>query len=851
MRRLFLLSTVAIIIGACANNELQSILSEVSSVIDDDPARAMSLLESVSLDDCRGEKQRAEYALLKSKALDKNYIDVTDDSLSGVDILTVNWYDDYSFLGKWSIPSASSSSSPTKFESSPSTEGLGTRYTAGTHGLLTGTYEKVLGETTGNQYLWSVLYYDDKGREVQRSGLTLRGGYARTNTGYTFSGNPSVVRTVHYDPDNGYMAEKYSYSYDSWDRPLGDEYRRTALTSSLPSTFTYSETKTLHSRTYDRSGRLVTDARLSSTPLTTRYDYDIRGHLTSMLVGGNENLGTLGETFTETIRYNALRSGATNPALWAGQASSVSWMTGDDGIMRNYDYRYDNLGRLTQASYSDDDPNPLALKMFDGSFTYDLNGNLITAIRPGNQHTHEFTMDGNRPTVHNLVDVGSILHPKHTILSTVTYEYDTNGNLTADGDNVRMISYNILNLPETVTKGTSAFNSPKTKYLYRASGEKLRSTDHAGRTGTVTGVTDYAGNLIFEDGVLKTVLIDGGFIDLGSTSTYYYFISDHLGNNRMVVDAGGVAHQVTHYGPYGETLGITTSVIGTQTTSPYKFSGKEWDSDATSYAFGARHYSPSVPFWTSVDPLAEKSYSISPYAYCAGDPVNLVDPEGLYFTDNSYYYVHLIQSFAISQINYWQTQQRIVENQLMNLDGSDIEAYASLSTRLFKIKSFISEYQDSLTELAKMEDSNQGYNIIISDQYNDPSNSSLTRGGSKYNENTDLFDMVVPTIHIGLIAHELKHGYQFEIGELSNILSLRLYDIEDEYEAYQRQFLFSGEWFSRDEINSMEQYDKVPTRLVVNPINDFSLIKAIEAAIESNSAFRYKGVTYNKHSVIK
>ena len=80
MRRLFLLSTVAIIIGACANNELQSILSEVSSVIDDDPPRAMSLLESVSLDDCRGEKQRAEYALLKSKALDKNYIDVTDDS---------------------------------------------------------------------------------------------------------------------------------------------------------------------------------------------------------------------------------------------------------------------------------------------------------------------------------------------------------------------------------------------------------------------------------------------------------------------------------------------------------------------------------------------------------------------------------------------------------------------------------------------------------------------------------------------------------------------------------------------------------------------------------------------------
>ena len=102
MRRLFLLCAAALIAGACANNELQSILSEVSSVIDDDPARAMSLLESVSLDDCRGEKQRAEYALLKSKALDKNYIDVTDDSLirlatsyyegSGTEEEMMSWY---------------------------------------------------------------------------------------------------------------------------------------------------------------------------------------------------------------------------------------------------------------------------------------------------------------------------------------------------------------------------------------------------------------------------------------------------------------------------------------------------------------------------------------------------------------------------------------------------------------------------------------------------------------------------------------------------------------------------------------------------------------------------------------
>ena len=43
----------------------------------------------------------------------------------------------------------------------------------------------------------------------------------------------------------------------------------------------------------------------------------------------------------------------------------------------------------------------------------------------------------------------------------------------------------------------------------------------------------------------------------------------------------------------------------------------------------ARYLSPNFHRFTTMDPLCEKYYSISPYAYCAGDPVNLVDPEGM------------------------------------------------------------------------------------------------------------------------------------------------------------------------------------------------------------------------------
>ena len=51
--------------------------------------------------------------------------------------------------------------------------------------------------------------------------------------------------------------------------------------------------------------------------------------------------------------------------------------------------------------------------------------------------------------------------------------------------------------------------------------------------------------------------------------------------------------------------------------------------------FGARYYDPVACSWTGEDPLAEKYYGISPYTYCAGNPVNLIDSEGRdWYTNN-------------------------------------------------------------------------------------------------------------------------------------------------------------------------------------------------------------------------
>lgn len=100
---------------------------------------------------------------------------------------------------------------------------------------------------------------------------------------------------------------------------------------------------------------------------------------------------------------------------------------------------------------------------------------------------------------------------------------------------------------------------------------------------------------------------------------------DHLCNNRLVTDDSGTILQTNHYDPYGQLLGDISSSTA---VSQYKYGNKEWDTATASYDFGARRYTPSIPRWTAIDPLAEKYYAISPYVYCAGNPVNLVDLEG-------------------------------------------------------------------------------------------------------------------------------------------------------------------------------------------------------------------------------
>ena len=108
----------------------------------------------------------------------------------------------------------------------------------------------------------------------------------------------------------------------------------------------------------------------------------------------------------------------------------------------------------------------------------------------------------------------------------------------------------------------------------------------------------------------------------------FFYHSDHLGSTSYITDLQGNATQFVCYKPYGEAL---VDEHNTSYEQPWKFNGKELDSETGLYYYGARYYEPKLALWYGVDALAEKYPNMGGYVYCAGSPVKLVDPDGKKF----------------------------------------------------------------------------------------------------------------------------------------------------------------------------------------------------------------------------
>ena len=521
--------------------------------------------------------------------------------LSNAVVYTVNYYDDYSFIGTNNIPSSLS-------YASPPVNGCGTQGLSSPKGLLTGTATARLTGTGVSGYDYSALYYDSRGRVVQTRSTNHLGGYDHVYTGYDFTGNMVKEYHTHQRTTNTVTTEEITSTYDHAGRLLTKTHRLDGGSG-----------VTLLSNTYDELGRLSSSTRHgNTTTLKTDYAYNVRSWTTSIV----------NPLFKEYLYYNTSHNG--NTQRWGGDISAMDWQTGS--LLRGYTFGYDGFSRLIQANYHEAGN---ASTKYATSYTYDKMGNMLSLERYGRRDDNtfgliddvEFTYDGNQlvkadddatdPTyagAFNFVDGTD---------TTTEYEYDPNGNMTKDlNKNISSIQYNLLNLPTGIiySDGKSA------AYIYDAGGKKLRTTYQVSAQATPVP-TDYCGNMIYENNVLKQILVDGGYITFsGSTPLYHCYLKDHLGNNRVVARADGTVEQVNHYYPFGGLMAESTD----GDVQRFKYNGKELDRmhGLDWYDYGARHLDGARGQFTTKDPLCEKDYKTSPYAYCGDNPMVRVDKDG-------------------------------------------------------------------------------------------------------------------------------------------------------------------------------------------------------------------------------
>jgi RHS repeat-associated protein len=167
-------------------------------------------------------------------------------------------------------------------------------------------------------------------------------------------------------------------------------------------------------------------------------------------------------------------------------------------------------------------------------------------------------------------------------------------------------------------------------YLYTAQGQKLRKATHHNYKSTHT--TDYCGSFIYEDDVLQTILTPEGRVVVdGSSYAYQYFLKDHLGNTRITFNESGTVIQEDSYYPYGMNMSGLSHSSSEDLPNKFLYNGKELQDDFGLgwYDYGARFYDPTGVHWTTIDPLAEKYYSWTPYNYVANNPILLNDPTGM------------------------------------------------------------------------------------------------------------------------------------------------------------------------------------------------------------------------------
>ncbi len=372
---------------------------------------------------------------------------------------------------------------------------------------------------------------------------------------------------------------------------------------------------------YDEAGRRR--QMTTSDGFVLNYGYDENGRLGQLMDGaGNPNVVYTYDASDRLASQQQGHGGITTYAYDpAGRVVTLINRAPGGAILSSFEYTYDELGRRTRVvtlegitDYAYDAAGQLTAVTLPGgraiNYTYDANGNRLQVA------------DHGTPTAYltNNLD-------QYTQIGTATYLYDADGNLLSknDGGQTWTYAYDHENqLVQAVTPdGTWT-------YEYDALGNRLAAVHDGQRTEYLvdpTGLGDVVGEYS-GDGARQTHYAHGLGLafrrSAGEPPAYYAF--DALGNTSELTDSSGAVLNRYVYLPFGERVSTLEAV-----TNPFQYVGAlgvMHDGNGLEF-MRARYFEPTSGRFIHRDPLGLNG-ELNLYRYAHNDPVNQVDPSGLF-----------------------------------------------------------------------------------------------------------------------------------------------------------------------------------------------------------------------------
>jgi RHS repeat-associated protein len=322
------------------------------------------------------------------------------------------------------------------------------------------------------------------------------------------------------------------------------------------------------------------------------------------VLGLNRSFNSFGELDSEQTEISG--QNIYSYALTRDKSGSIATRTETlSGISSQYTYSYDSLGRLTSVTQ-----NGLVVEEYqygpNGTRTYEQN-----ALRgiPGRtlSYSEEDHLLSAGDTTYQY-DVDGFLTTRTSGSQVTSYTYSSRGELLSvnlpDG---RLIEYVCDPLGRRIAKKING--TIVEKYLWQ------------GRTRLLAV---YDGN----DNLLMRFMYADARTPLAMTKEglNYYLCYDQAGSLRTVADTLGNIVKELDYDSFGNVLLDSDPTF----TVPFAFAGGLFDPDTGLVRFGARDYDPDTGRWTAKDPIGFAGGDSNLYGYVQNNPVNWIDPLGLY-----------------------------------------------------------------------------------------------------------------------------------------------------------------------------------------------------------------------------